>query len=55
MLRALGVCIVWPVSVFFLLMGAVLFPGMLLLSDTCDSMERLVYNLTGWRCVGCRS
>ena len=45
-LRALGVCIVWPVSVFFLLMGAVLFPGMLLLSDTCDSMEHLVYNLT---------
>ena len=40
-LRAVGACILWPTSFFFLLLGTILFPTMVIMSDTCGGAEHL--------------
>lgn len=43
--RALGSCVLWPTSFLFLLMGTILFPTMVIMSDTCGGLEHAAYNI----------
>lgn len=43
--RCIGSCVLWPVSFFFLLLGTILYPSTILMSDTCGSIEHLGYTI----------